>query len=207
LKPLDIEIMKRLGTRVNLIPVIAKADTLTQNDVFVFKQRVREVITAQNIRIYQPPVESDDEAAAEHARMLAEAMPFSIIGSTEDVQTLDGRVVKGREYLWGVAEVENENHCDFRKLRSLLIRTHMLDLISTTEELHYENYRQQQMETRKFGEPKVKKVDNPKFKEEEEQLRKRFTEQVKAEEARFRQWEQHVCSFYRAITFPFLTFL
>jgi septin family protein len=42
LKPLDIEIMKRLGTRVNLIPVVAKADTLTQNDLFVFKQRVRE---------------------------------------------------------------------------------------------------------------------------------------------------------------------
>ena len=68
----------------------------------------------------------------------------------------------------------------------------MLDLISTTEDSHYESYRQQQMETRKFGEPKVKKLDNPKFKEEEEQLRKRFTEQVKAEEARFRQWEQHV---------------
>lgn len=41
LKPLDIEIMKRLGTRVNLIPVIAKADTLTQNDLLKFKQRVR----------------------------------------------------------------------------------------------------------------------------------------------------------------------
>ena len=41
LKPLDIEIMKRLGTRVNLIPVIAKADTLTQNDLITFKQRVR----------------------------------------------------------------------------------------------------------------------------------------------------------------------
>jgi septin family protein len=40
LKPLDIEIMKRLGTRVNLIPVIAKADTLTQSDLFTFKQRV-----------------------------------------------------------------------------------------------------------------------------------------------------------------------
>jgi cell division control protein 12 len=88
--------------------------------------------------------------------------------------------------------VENEDHCDFKKLRSLLIRTHMLDLINTTEESHYENYRQQQMETRKFGEPKVKKLDNPKFKEEEEGLRKRFTEQVKAEESRFRQWEQHV---------------
>lgn len=90
--------------------------------------------------------------------------------------------------------VENEDHCDFKKLRSLLIRTHMLDLISTTEETHYEAYRQAQMETRKFGEPKVKKLDNPKFKEEEEMLRKRFTEQVKLEEARFRQWEQHVSS-------------
>jgi cell division control protein 12 len=53
-------------------------------------------------------------------------------------------------------------------------------------------YRAQQMETRKFGEPKTRKLDNPKFKEEEEALRKRFTEQVKLEEARFRQWEQRV---------------
>ena len=90
----------------------------------------------------------------------------------------------------------------------------MLDLINTTEETHYEAYRQAQMETRKFGEPKVKKLDNPKFKEEEEMLRKRFTEQVKVrglqrwpslviaadtyrscaqlEEARFRQWEAHL---------------
>ncbi|KAI0739583.1 septin [Daedaleopsis nitida] len=192
LKPLDIEIMKRLGTRVNLIPVVAKADTLTQNDLYTFKQRIRQVIQAQGIRIYQPPIESDDEVSADHARVLSEAMPFSIIGSTEDVTTPDGRVVKGREYLWGVAEVENENHCDFRKLRSLLIRTYMLDLISSTEDLHYENYRQAQMETRKFGEQKPRKFENPKFKEEEEALRKRFTEQVKAEEARFRQWEQHL---------------
>ncbi|KAL1742515.1 Septin-domain-containing protein [Schizophyllum fasciatum] len=192
LKPLDIEIMKRLGTRVNLIPVIAKADTLTQNDLFAFKQRIREVIAAQGIRIYTPPVDPSAEEEAEHAKMLIEAIPFSIIGSTEDVKTPDGRITKGREYMWGVAEVENENHCDFKKLRQLLIRTHMLDLISTTEENHYENYRQQQMETRKFGEPKVKKLDNPKFREEEEQLRKKFTDQVKAEEARFRQWEQHL---------------
>lgn len=82
------------------------------------------------------------------------AMPFSIIGSTQQVSTPDGRQVLGRQYSWGVAEVENEDHCDFKKLRNLLIRNHMLDLISTTEEIHYENYRQQQMASRKFGEPK-----------------------------------------------------
>jgi cell division control protein 12 len=86
----------------------------------------------------------------------------------------------------------------------------MLDLISTTEDIHYENYRQQQMETRKFGEPRVKKSDNPKFKEEEEALRKRFTEQVKSEESRFRQWEQHVrsllASYFKAFMFFFLAY-
>jgi cell division control protein 12 len=30
----------------------------------------------------------------------------------------------------------------------------MLDLLTTTEEVHYENYRQQQMAMRQFGEPK-----------------------------------------------------
>ncbi|CAG8664625.1 13150_t:CDS:2, partial [Cetraspora pellucida] len=192
LKPLDIEIMKRLGSRVNLIPVIAKADTLTPKDLETFKRRVREVIAAQNIQVYQCPTESDDETSTKRNMDIMAAMPFAIIGSDEDVIALDGRKVKGRQYSWGIAEVENEDHCDFKKLRALLIRTHMLDLVSTTEETHYENYRQSQMETRKFGEPKPKKLDNPKFKEEEEALRKRFTEQVKQEENRFRQWEQHL---------------
>lgn len=41
LKPLDIEVMRRLHTKVNLIPVIAKADTLTDEEIALFKQRVR----------------------------------------------------------------------------------------------------------------------------------------------------------------------
>jgi septin 7 len=41
LKPLDVEVMRRLHTKVNLIPVIAKADTLTDDEVLAFKQRVR----------------------------------------------------------------------------------------------------------------------------------------------------------------------
>ena len=40
LKPLDIEVMKRLCTRVNLIPVVAKADTLSPDDLAKFKARV-----------------------------------------------------------------------------------------------------------------------------------------------------------------------
>lgn len=40
LKPLDIEVMRRLHTKVNLIPVIAKSDTLTDEEITNFKARV-----------------------------------------------------------------------------------------------------------------------------------------------------------------------
>ncbi|KAG2197537.1 hypothetical protein INT46_002866 [Mucor plumbeus] len=192
LTPLDIEVMKRLGSRVNLIPVIAKADTLTPINLDKFKQNIREVIAAQNIQVYTCPIDSDDESITKRNRTIMAALPFAVIGSTQDVITMDGRKVKGREYSWGVAEVENDAHCDFRKLRSLLIRTHMLDLITTTEDTHYENYRQTQMETRKFGEARSQQNENAKFREDEESLRKRFTNQVKSEEHRFRLWENQL---------------
>ena len=67
LKPLDIEVMKRLSTRVNLIPVIAKADTLSPQEMDTFKNRIREIIEVQDINIYTPPLELDDPASAEHA--------------------------------------------------------------------------------------------------------------------------------------------
>jgi septin 7 len=44
LKPLDVEVMRKLHTKVNLIPVIAKADTLTDEEISNFKQRVSYLI-------------------------------------------------------------------------------------------------------------------------------------------------------------------
>jgi hypothetical protein len=35
--------MKRLHSRVNLIPVIAKSDTMTDEEIMMFKRRVRSV--------------------------------------------------------------------------------------------------------------------------------------------------------------------
>lgn len=67
---------------------------------------MREVVAAQGIQTYIPPIDTEDETAAENARAMAAVMPFSIIGSVDNVTTPDGRVVKGREYLWGVAEGE-----------------------------------------------------------------------------------------------------
>jgi len=51
-------------------------------------------------------------------------------------------------YPWGLVEVENSDHCDFIKLRTMLI-THMQDLQEVTHEIHYENYRSEKLQPRK----------------------------------------------------------
>ena len=40
MKVLDIEFMKAIHNKVNIVPVIAKADTLTKQEVMRLKQRV-----------------------------------------------------------------------------------------------------------------------------------------------------------------------
>ena len=42
--------------------------------------------------------------------------------------------------------VENESHCDFTKLREMLIRTNMEDLRDTTHTKHYEVYRKDRLQ-------------------------------------------------------------
>ncbi|KAI9017371.1 Septin-domain-containing protein [Gaertneriomyces semiglobifer] len=196
LRPLDIEVMRQLGARVNLIPVIAKADTMTPSDMALFKDRVRDCISTHDIKVYSPPVQSDDEDNTRRNQSILSAMPFSVIASETDVPVNGGEKVRGRQYLWGVAEVENENHCDFKKLRNLLIRTHMHDLITSTEELHYENFRMGKLTSEGHTDDgpaiRAKRQIEVRMKDEEEALRKRFTEQVRMEENRFRQWEQRL---------------
>ena len=73
-------------------------------------------------------------------KKIKDQVPFAVIGSNCVLQIGDKRI-RARQYPWGVAEVENKSHCDFRILRDMLIRTHMQDLIDVTSVVHYENFR------------------------------------------------------------------
>ncbi|XP_014271981.1 septin-4 isoform X5 [Halyomorpha halys] len=144
LRQIDIETMKRLHQKVNIVPVIAKADTLTGPEVWKLKQRILADIEEHQIQIYQfPECDSDeDEEFQQQDRELKAAVPFSVIGSNTVIE-VGGTRVRGRQYPWGVVEVENPKHSDFNKLRNMLITTHMQDLKDVTEDVHYENFRAQ----------------------------------------------------------------
>ncbi|KAK9532153.1 hypothetical protein VZT92_009553 [Zoarces viviparus] len=162
LRPVDIEFMKALQEKVNVVPLIAKADCLTPSEIKKLKERLREEIDKLGIKIYQfPDCDSDeDDEFKRQDKELKESSPFAVIGSNTVVEAR-GQRVRGRLYPWGIVEVENPSHCDFVKLRTMLIRTHMHDLKDITSDVHYENHRAQSIQTMTSKMNADKRVESP----------------------------------------------
>ncbi|XP_075880291.1 neuronal-specific septin-3-like isoform X3 [Nelusetta ayraudi] len=140
LRPLDVEFMRRLSKVVNIVPVIAKADTLTLEERDFFKKKIREGLLNNEIAVY--PQKDFDEDAEDRGinDKIREMIPFAVVGSDQEYQ-VNGRRLLGRKTKWGTIEVENIAHCEFAYLRDLLIRTHMQNIKDITSLIHYEMYR------------------------------------------------------------------
>lgn len=138
--------MKRLAPRVNVIPVIGRADSLTPAELAESKKLVMEDIEHYRIPVYNFPydIEEDDEDTVEENAELRGLMPFAIVGSEEAVE-IGGRKVRARQYPWGVVEVDNPRHSDFLAIRSALLHSHLADLKEITHDFLYENYRTEKL--------------------------------------------------------------
>ena len=84
---------------------------------------------------------SSDGSYQDMTEQIRAQMPYAVIGSNQVHPNFEGKMVRGRKYAWGLAEVENVDHCDFVTLRTLLMTNHMLDFIQSTE-VHYEKFRE-----------------------------------------------------------------
>ncbi|KAI4502083.1 hypothetical protein M0802_002765 [Mischocyttarus mexicanus] len=125
LTPLDVEFMQRLHDKVNIIPVIAKADTMTPDERAYFKKKILNEIAQHKIKIYEFP-EGEHEEDSKLDKVLRDRVPFAVVGANTVVEH-DGRKVRGRNYPWA--------------LRDMIIRTHLQDLQDVTNNIHYENFR------------------------------------------------------------------
>ena len=133
-------------------------------------------------------------------------VPFAVVGANNEITNGDGRKVRGRQYPWGLIEVDNEEHCDFVKLRQMLIRTHMEELKENTNNSLYENYRTEKLiQMGVSQDPSVFKEVNPAVKQEEEralheqklakmeaEMKMVFQEKVTEKERKLKQSEEEL---------------
>ncbi|XP_071600470.1 septin-10 isoform X1 [Heliangelus exortis] len=203
LKTLDLLTMKRLDSKVNIIPIIGKADSISKTELQKFKNKIMSELIGNDVQIYQFP--TDDETISKTNNIMNGHLPFAVVGSTEFVK-IGNKMVRARQYPWGTVEVENENHCDFVKLREMLIYTNMEDLREQTHARHYELYRRCRLEEMGFRDigPENKPVSLQEAYEakrhefylqlqrEEEEMRQRFVQRVKEKEAVLKEAEQQI---------------
>lgn len=208
LRPLDIEFMKRLHHRVNLIPIIAKSDILSDDEIKSFKARILEDIAFNKIQIYQTPIyDNDDAETIQENKDIILSIPFAVVGSDKPVK-VGNKTIRGRKYPWGLIEVDNEEHCDFNKLRKMLIRTHMEELKEYTNEVLYEKYRSQKLISSEVNnsmdtlnplnqlEDERKKHDL-KMKKMEAEMKAVFDQKVQEKEAKLKQSEDDLLTKYK----------
>ncbi|KAG0212505.1 hypothetical protein BGX31_001477, partial [Mortierella sp. GBA43] len=197
LKELDAKALRVLSSKVNVIPLIAKADTMTAEEKTSFKKILLQDLEDHNIKTF-PSSYADDVDGAEE---LLKHIPFSVIGS-DNIAVIEGRKVRCRAYRWGIVEVENEEHCDFVYLRELLMSTCLDDLVETTHNVHYHRHRGDALRSK--GRPVsilecddtyetqiegTKQKNKSELAVKETDLRKKFVELVKAKELEMRERE------------------
>ena len=138
-------------------------------------------------------------------------VPFAVVGANYEVTYPEGRKVRGRRYPWGIIEVDNEEHCDFVKLRQMLIRTHMEELKEHTNNALYENYRSDKLIQMGVNQdPSVFKEVNPAVKQEEErtlheqklakmeaEMKMVFQQKVQEKESKLKQSEEELFTRHR----------
>ena len=101
LKPIDIVVLKKLSDVVNVVPVIAKSDSLTMEERAAFKERIKEEFAFHNLKMY--PYDNDELDEEERAlnAQIKNIIPFAVVGSEKSI-IVDGKQVRGRQNRWGV---------------------------------------------------------------------------------------------------------
>lgn len=61
LRPIDVIVMKKLSEVVNVVPVIAKSDSLMLEERAIFKEKIRAELVYNNIRLYPFDTDENDD--------------------------------------------------------------------------------------------------------------------------------------------------
>lgn len=210
LRETDVEFLKMVGTRVNVIPVLSKSDALTKAEVQLNKRLIREDIDKYQIPIYEfAPLEDDDEVSLSGVSSVQESVPFAIVGASDGTS---------RTYPWGTVQVDDPKVSDFPLLRDTLLYTHLNDLKETTYDYMYENYRTERLSSEVVDEPsnsqthiqreEMLRQEEEKLQMNEQQLQRQLEErreELRRREAELKELEARIRREAEATNSPVLT--
>lgn len=127
--PVDVMTMREISSRCNLVPVISKCDYLTTSELKILRQKVKDVMSGQNIQVCK------FFNSREIAKQYYCNAPYDIR-------------IQRSQYHWQDAMDKRantlsrqKNNVRYKKLRDAIIGENLPEFVESTE-MHYERYRQ-----------------------------------------------------------------
>ena len=132
-KGIDVALLKQLGSRATIVPVLAKSDTMTASELKAYRAEVREQLNVAGVQVACPPF----------AVICAEDPPGQSSSAAWKKEA------RGRRYPWGMApsEASSNGHSELAALRRYLLTDGLADLKQRSR-ANYERYRRRVLEPR-----------------------------------------------------------
>lgn len=144
LRELDVICLRELSKRCNIIPIMAKADFLTDEERELNRSLIMRDIRDNGITLYDFSSSFDDVEDSCESDPIMNMVPFAMISGTER-KIIDQMEYKVRTTPHGIIRVDDPAHSDFLVLRTCLLGACLQDLKETTHSVFYEKYRSEML--------------------------------------------------------------
>ncbi|KAK2673600.1 hypothetical protein RAB80_011143 [Fusarium oxysporum f. sp. vasinfectum] len=149
---LDLQVLRTLQGKTTVIPVIAKADTITTKHMNVLKRsefplqghRESPAASPSSKRLSTSSIRR--HKAQEEAKEKEDEIPFLPLSIISPDLYEPG--VIGRQFPWGFADPYNEEHCDFQRLKEAVFSEWRAELREASREQWYEGWRTNRLKQR-----------------------------------------------------------
>ncbi|CAD8180526.1 unnamed protein product [Paramecium pentaurelia] len=140
----DLQALKKISGLVNVIPILAKGDSYTKNEIIQLKQQFNDLINEYHIDLFKCQCNNSYQEKSQFGM----TPPYVIISSIEQFQ-VGNHFIYGRKFPWGICDIFNPQHSDLSIIYKLLIGHYCFELINLTEYL-YNKYEQKEKEKLKL---------------------------------------------------------
>lgn len=204
LSEVDVKFMQHVSNLVNVMPVIAKADTMTSDELKLNKKLVLEDLINYKINYYkfnEYEYEEDyiDDEIIAYNKYLNLLIPFAVIGANtyqdlkDDDEMMKMRVLNTD---WALPiNIELPEFNDFTILKNVLLITHLNEFKDITHNVIYENYRTEALSGRQFHYNSDNRLLGDEVKTDDGSEAAGYLakeEQMKLEEERLKKFEERV---------------
>lgn len=143
LTALDIDFLKAVHRKVNIVPIIAWAEVFTASEKSAVKQKIRDVFEKHQIQVYQidDPDLDEPDVVKKAIKEIRETYPFAVAS----IDLHPDCTLTTRQLQHGQVDSFNPEHSDYLHLKRMF-DLRMTSLAFSTRDIFYEEFRSRMLQ-------------------------------------------------------------